>query len=76
MNQWEEEKMRKAGWGQLRNILNNMRSLNFVGTREPLEFFAHGKGMGRALLQEDNSGMKVRMDCFGEGKNNQRQENT
>ena len=66
----------KGRLGQLRNTLNNVRSLNFVGTREPLEVFEHGKSMVRALLQEGNSGKKVKMNCFGRGQNNQRQENT
>lgn len=56
--------------------MNNMRTLNFVGTREPLKVFEHKKGMVRALLQVDDSGKKVRMACFGRGQNNERWENT
>lgn len=62
--------MRNGGWGQVRNTSNNLRNLNLVGIGEPLKIFEQGNGMVRALLQEDNSGKMMRLDCFGRGQNN------
>lgn len=56
-------RMGKRGWGQVRNTLNNMRSLNFIGTREPLKVFKHKKGLVRALLHVDKPGQKMGMAC-------------
>lgn len=62
--------MRNGGWGQVRNTSNNLRNLNLVGVGEPLKIFEQGNAMVRALLQEDNSGKMMRLDCFGRGQNN------
>lgn len=61
---WGEEKVRKGGWGQVRNTLNNMRSLNFVAIGEPLKVFEQENGMVKLCFGKKTC-KKLRIDCFG-----------
>lgn len=56
---------KKGAWGQVRNTLNNMRSLKFEGIGKPLKDCEQENGIVRALLPEDNSGKKEGVDWLG-----------